>query len=446
MAYKRVQKSFGQSSSQKKQFPIVPPLNEQQTQSDSPSSSKAMSRLPSSEERGAIRRSLFEKWANAPQSSSVAGTSIQAKLTIGEPGDKYEQEADRVAAQVVNRINAPSSTEESVQREAMPEEEELQMKPLADSIQRVEIDDEEELQMKTQVQRREAIGGGEASTDLESSINSARGGGQSLDAGLQESIGQAMGADFSGVRVHTDAQADQLNQSIQARAFTTGQDVFFRQGEYNPGSRGGQELIAHELTHVVQQKGEAVGVSCETRSAHCSQGTFATNEMEEKGVARVAQGTDQVEYSAMPQSDGLVQRAVVEAGATPVKQEKKEGGDPSGVRISGLINCVGVVAKIVGPQPAFKITHVVGGHFVSPEMYDFNNNCFFPAGEEFINRFNEHISGHYCEMEYHVAAAAVEGSTEPRSLLEAKQAAEALKVRLGKGPTVVGQSAFEVII
>jgi hypothetical protein len=68
-------------------------------------------------------------------------------------------------------------------------------------------------------------------------------------------MGQAMGADFSGVKVHTDAQSDQLNQSIQAKAFTTGQDVFFRQGEYNPGSRGGQELIAHELTHVVQQKG-----------------------------------------------------------------------------------------------------------------------------------------------------------------------------------------------
>jgi hypothetical protein len=66
-------------------------------------------------------------------------------------------------------------------------------------------------------------------------------------------MGQAMGADFSGVKVHTDSQSDQLNKSIQAKAFTTGQDVFFRQGAYEPSSRGGQELIAHELTHVVQQ-------------------------------------------------------------------------------------------------------------------------------------------------------------------------------------------------
>ena len=69
---------------------------------------------------------------------------------------------------------------------------------------------------------------------------------------------QAFGADFGGVKVHTDSRSDQLNQSIQARAFTTGQDVFFRQGEYNPGSRGGQELLAHELTHVVQQNGGTV--------------------------------------------------------------------------------------------------------------------------------------------------------------------------------------------
>jgi hypothetical protein len=66
---------------------------------------------------------------------------------------------------------------------------------------------------------------------------------------------RSFGADFSGVRVHADAEADSLNRSVQARAFTTGHDLFFRRGEYNPQSRSGQELIAHELTHVVQQNG-----------------------------------------------------------------------------------------------------------------------------------------------------------------------------------------------
>jgi hypothetical protein len=68
----------------------------------------------------------------------------------------------------------------------------------------------------------------------------------------------SLGADFSGVRVHTDQRSDSLNRSLSARAFTTGQDIFFRVGSYQPGSSIGRELIAHELTHVVQQNGNAV--------------------------------------------------------------------------------------------------------------------------------------------------------------------------------------------
>jgi hypothetical protein len=93
-----------------------------------------------------------------------------------------------------------------------------------------------------------------ATPNLETSIQGARGSGQPLDENIRQPMEKAFGGvDFSQVKVHNDTQSDQLNKSIQARAFTTGTDVFFRGGEYNPGSRGGQELIAHELTHVVQQ-------------------------------------------------------------------------------------------------------------------------------------------------------------------------------------------------
>ncbi|MEH2399840.1 eCIS core domain-containing protein [Nostoc sp.] len=160
---------------------------------------------------------------------------IQAKLTIGEPGDKYEQEADETARQVVQRIHQPQS--EKLQRESLPDEEELQMKPM---VQRV------------------SDGGMAATQDLEASINQARGGGQPLAKNIREPMEQGFGADFSRVKVHTDTQSDQLNRAIQAKAFTTGQDVFFRQGAYEPGSLGGQELLAHELTHVVQQNGGRV--------------------------------------------------------------------------------------------------------------------------------------------------------------------------------------------
>lgn len=89
-------------------------------------------------------------------------------------------------------------------------------------------------------------------------INQNRGGGQPLDDAVQTQMSAGMGQDFSGVRVHTGPESDELNQELGAKAFTTGQDIFFREGAYDPGSSGGQELIAHELTHVVQQGSGAV--------------------------------------------------------------------------------------------------------------------------------------------------------------------------------------------
>jgi len=90
-------------------------------------------------------------------------------------------------------------------------------------------------------------------------IKRERSGGQPLEESAQAHIGEATGHDFSGVQVHTSPEADALSRQLGAKAFTTGQDVFFREGAYEPHSTAGQELIAHELTHVVQQGSGAVG-------------------------------------------------------------------------------------------------------------------------------------------------------------------------------------------
>jgi hypothetical protein len=100
--------------------------------------------------------------------------------------------------------------------------------------------------------------GGEVSPEVERAIESSRRGGDPLDTGVQSRMGKALDADFSGVRVHTGADADSLNRSLGARAFTIGQDVYFRGGEYNPATSGGRELLAHELTHVMQQNRERI--------------------------------------------------------------------------------------------------------------------------------------------------------------------------------------------
>lgn len=108
-----------------------------------------------------------------------------------------------------------------------------------------------------QVQRLLAQRSGQAPAELDEEtagrINRERSSGQPLEESIQASMGQAMGADFSGVRVHTSPEADELNHQIGAEAFTTAQDIFFRQNAYAPHSTEGQRLIAHELTHVVQQ-------------------------------------------------------------------------------------------------------------------------------------------------------------------------------------------------
>jgi hypothetical protein len=92
--------------------------------------------------------------------------------------------------------------------------------------------------------------------DVQSTIDATRGAGTGLDPGVAGRLGGALG-DLSDVRVHTDDTADTLNRSVSARAFATGTDVYFAKGEYNPGSASGDKLIAHELAHVVQQRGSS---------------------------------------------------------------------------------------------------------------------------------------------------------------------------------------------
>lgn len=153
---------------------------------------------------------------------------IQAKLTVNAPGDTYEQEADRVAEQI---ISIPA-------------------------LQRDDLDaDEKPAIMTLPGIQRSGDGAFEVDEAFQRQLGASRGNGQPLSAALREQFETKFGVDFSGVRIHADAQSDVLNRSIQAKAFTTGQDVFFRQGAYEPSSRNGQKLLAHELTHVVQQRG-----------------------------------------------------------------------------------------------------------------------------------------------------------------------------------------------
>ncbi|MBP7689764.1 MAG: DUF4157 domain-containing protein, partial [Thermoflexales bacterium] len=106
----------------------------------------------------------------------------------------------------------------------------------------------------TQLQRQ-PVQSGELAAPISDTINRSRGSGQPLPDRVRGSMESAFRSDFGGVRVHTDQQADTLNRSVQAKAFTLGHDIYFSKGNYQPGNSSGQELLAHELTHVVQQGG-----------------------------------------------------------------------------------------------------------------------------------------------------------------------------------------------
>ena len=93
---------------------------------------------------------------------------------------------------------------------------------------------------------------GTAHPEVESAIARSRGAGSSLDTRM---LAPEVRPEFSDVRVHADSGADALARSVSARAFTTGSDVFFASGEYRPGTSEGNSLLAHELAHVVQQRG-----------------------------------------------------------------------------------------------------------------------------------------------------------------------------------------------
>lgn len=172
---------------------------------------------------------------------------IMTKLMIGSAENEYERDADWVAEQVVQRINAPASVpsgeDETVQQEYMETK-----------------DNKVRLMRSPILQRMSSDGGMLATPDLEATINRERRGGRPIENNVRKQMEQGFGAgaDFSRVKIHTDAQSDQLNRSIGARAFTTGQHVFFGQGEYKPGSQQGQKVFAHELRHVQHQNGRAV--------------------------------------------------------------------------------------------------------------------------------------------------------------------------------------------
>ncbi|MDJ0719872.1 MAG: DUF4157 domain-containing protein, partial [Prochloraceae cyanobacterium] len=196
--------------------------------------------------------------AQLGQDSGHLDEPIQAKLTVGQPDDKYEQEADRVADQIMQMpdpevmAEAQSSTSLEIQRLNQNSDEELHRQPEEDLEEQFRIEEEEE---EKTIQAKEQPGQTpQVTPSLEARLAASRGQGEPLPEETRGFMESRFRKDFSSVRIHTGSEAAQLSRELKAQAFTHGQDVYFGAGKYSPESVEGKRLLAHELTHVVQQK------------------------------------------------------------------------------------------------------------------------------------------------------------------------------------------------
>jgi hypothetical protein len=300
----------------------------------------------------APQQTFFRKAGEAsffgtPESPSFFTPNIQAKLSVSSPDDPQEKEADAVANQVMRmpeqvampekkeaeKVQTKTEKEEQVQAKEEEKQEEVQAKLLAPAmaVQRKcnNCAQQEKMQAKLfrMIQRSEAASYSLAATTtadtsadydidrkalsvyphniiqrsgrappqtsipFEQNLSSSKGGGSALPSNTLQFMESRFGADFSGVRIHTGSYAENLSSNIHAQAFTHGNDIYFNSGKYAPHTEAGGTLLAHELTHTLQQ-----GASKSAASTTVATKTIARKNLIQRSAAGVpAQLTNAVE-------------------------------------------------------------------------------------------------------------------------------------------------------
>jgi hypothetical protein len=314
---------------------------------------------------------FFNKQTNSP-------FFVQTKLTIGQPNDKYEQEADHIADKVVQRsaiapLNnsitpfvqtkcAACEDEEKLQKKEDKEEGDLlegqlRRKPIFDSNA-----DPDELEGGLSVQKKCAHCEEEEklisrkgedssvemkSSSVETSLSQSKGTGRQMPEHTRAEMEASIGADFSGVRIHDNSNAAQMNEGLNAQAFAHGNDIYFSSGKYDPETTSGKHLLAHELTHTVQQGGAAIQKKDHVHDKSVKQTDAATPNIQASWYNFSIPFTD---YEFDPSISGLktagnlaVDTAVstgekIKEGANWVKDKVEEGFVWVFDKIKGLVN------------------------------------------------------------------------------------------------------------
>ncbi|NCG36787.1 MAG: DUF4157 domain-containing protein [Actinobacteria bacterium] len=227
---------------------------------------------------------------------------VQAKLSVGPADDVYEREADAVADRVMRSLAAPpvmsfdvvsaGADGSRIRRSALPVSNITKIVAGAGA---------------GRIRRFATVGvdGGELDADTDAAISASLGGGTAMGQDVRRKMEGAFGADFGGVRIHEGSEASELNNRIQAKAFTVGNDIYFRDGAPDASSRDGQHLLAHELTHTLQQGG---GVQRSTGKIQ-----RRTDIVQRNGDAQAAGGPDdRGRIATQPQATAAVAPSTVQ--------------------------------------------------------------------------------------------------------------------------------------
>ncbi len=239
---------------------------------------------------------------------NLSMTRPQAKLTVSQPGDRYEMEADQVTDQIMRMEKPDDETKSTIPQIARKAQTDLQP---ADDVTPI------------------------AQAGLQSD-------GQPLDVETRAFMEPRFGHDFSEVRVHTDSLATQSAESLNAIAYTVGQDVVFAEGRYEPETRGGKHLLAHELTHVLQQ-GNAVGHEHQLQPKASNDSTHDQNRIATvhagEGNRKIMRETpsglpDPAQGLVVPIKFSIEQQLGAGASAGPFKFKPKIKGDATAKMLS----------------------------------------------------------------------------------------------------------------
>lgn len=224
---------------------------------------------------------------------------MQPKLSVSQPGDACEREADRVADEVVYGAAGTN------------------IHPAGAEVHRMCAECEEELREKKLQAKPIAGGMSDVAENFTQNMAGLHGRGMPLPPSARGFFEPRFGRDFSAVNIHTGEPAARLARSVGARAFTLGSDIVFGAGEFSPGSMAGQHLLAHELTHVVQQTGPGVAPQVQRQ---CDPAVLTGRAVpvffpQQRTIMQVFNGTARLRrWSDRPAAIGLVQQALVDLG------------------------------------------------------------------------------------------------------------------------------------